>query len=67
VAPDGEDIERADAASGLAALAQVFAELSGAFVFGGFSVGGLQALILTESRHAADELGDNLASFLICF
>jgi hypothetical protein len=38
VASDGENIERADAASGLAALAEMFAE----------SGGGLLTVILTE-------------------
>ena len=64
MAQNGENIERTHRASGLAALTELFAESGGAKVFGGFSVGGLQAPILTEGRYAADELGDNLTSFL---
>ena len=64
MAPDGENIERTHRANGLAALAKMFAEPGGTFVFGYVSAAELAAVILTEGCDAVDELGDNLGSFL---
>jgi hypothetical protein len=60
LAPDGENIERANRARGLAAVAQVFAEPSNVVVFGGLSA----AVILIEGGYAVDELGQFSKLFL---